>query len=170
MLDRKRKGAAAYLEVGIFGGGTIKYLRGLVPSLKCTGVDLFEDFKVSENNTHISGNYRMADVQEFLGPAVALVKGDSSEVLGQLQGKFDLIFIDGNHTYEGCKSDFEKSLRLLATDGFVALHNCSPHGDPDWRLYNTKDGGPWQLLTELKAKNDFRVVNEVDRIAVLTRV
>lgn len=41
-----------------------------------------------------------------------------------LQGsKFDVLFIDGDHTYEGAKKDFIKYSQLLNDDGIIALHD-----------------------------------------------
>jgi hypothetical protein len=40
--------------------------------------------------------------------------------------KFDLIFIDGLHTAEQVKKDFENALKILSPDGFIVLHDCSP--------------------------------------------
>lgn len=157
-----------YLEIGIYGGGTIKFMLDHVPGLYCTGIDLFEDLVVV-NNTHDGGNYTMDDVYEFLGPSVRLIKGDSAQVLPSLREVFDLIFIDGNHTYDATKIDLANSLDLLAPGGFVALHNCSPIGDPDWWDYNRVDGGPWQVACELKANPDFVLLTEVDRLAVFAR-
>ena len=50
--------------------------------------------------------------------------GSSQQVLPTLrQGMFDLIFIDGDHSYEGVKYDLEQSLPLLAEGGVVVLHD-----------------------------------------------
>jgi predicted O-methyltransferase YrrM len=158
-----------YLEIGIFGGGTIHYVRHLVPQMQCVGVDMFEDFQVDmTSNTHNSGNYRMEDVQQFLGPAVTLHKGDSAQVIPSLHGQFDLIFIDGNHTYDGCKADYENSRKLLAPKGFIAFHNASPHMGPDWDIYSKRDGGPFLFAMELKLGNEMVCVAEVDRVTVFT--
>ena len=39
---------------------------------------------------------------------------------------FDLIFIDGFHTKEQVKRDFENSLRCLNQNGFIVIHDTYP--------------------------------------------
>ena len=168
MHVKRNKKEAKYLEIGVFGGGTTKYIRDCV-DIACTGIDLFEDFKISSNNTHVSGNYAIEDVQNFLGPDVELLKGDSKVILQSLKDKYDLIFIDGNHTYDGAKSDFENCLPLLAEGGFIAFHNCSAIYEPDYGLYCKKDGGPWLVCLEIKLSSRMKLVGEVERLNVFAR-
>tara|TARA_Y100000748_G_scaffold272968_1_gene247193 strand:- start:346 stop:1128 length:783 start_codon:yes stop_codon:yes gene_type:complete len=40
--------------------------------------------------------------------------------------KFDLIFIDGGHTYSIVKSDSEKSFKMLKTNGIILWHDFVP--------------------------------------------
>ena len=40
--------------------------------------------------------------------------------------RFDLIFIDGLHTAEQVKKDFENALKILSPNGFIVLHDCNP--------------------------------------------
>ena len=40
--------------------------------------------------------------------------------------KFDLIFIDGGHTYSIVKSDSEKSFKMLKTNGLILWHDFVP--------------------------------------------
>jgi hypothetical protein len=39
---------------------------------------------------------------------------------------YDLIFIDGLHTAEQVKKDFENALKILSPNGFIVLHDCNP--------------------------------------------
>lgn len=39
---------------------------------------------------------------------------------------FELIFIDGLHTAEQVRKDFENALKYLSPDGFIVLHDCNP--------------------------------------------
>ena len=40
--------------------------------------------------------------------------------------KLDFLFIDGDHTYNGVKSDFEMYSRLVGGGGIIALHDIVP--------------------------------------------
>ena len=39
---------------------------------------------------------------------------------------YDLIFLDGLHTAEQVKKDFENALKILSPNGFIVLHDCNP--------------------------------------------
>lgn len=43
--------------------------------------------------------------------------------------EFDLIFIDGDHTKEQVKRDFENSLRCLSDKGFIVIHDVLPENE-----------------------------------------
>ena len=165
MLHR-RKPPARYLEIGVFGGGTMRWLKNVIPGIQCTGVDLFESFTLSADNTHVSGNYTMQDVQSFVGQDARLIMGDSSIVLPTLGEEFDVIFIDGNHSYTATRTDLENSVRLLAKGGVIAMHNCSIYGSPDWQTYNMVDGGPWQVMIEMMQDDRYVLLSHTDRICV----
>lgn len=168
LVDRKNL-VSKYLEVGIFGGGTLHFINHHVAGIQCTGVDLFEDLVVGTDNTHVSGNYSYQAVQTWLGPDIRLIKGNSEDVLPALGEQFDLIFIDGNHTYSATKTDWRNATALLSPSGFIALHNASAFQEPDWSIYNRIDGGPWRVALELKAAGEWKCVAEVDRLVVFTR-
>lgn len=158
-----------YLEVGVFGGGTIFKLKNLTSKTHFTGVDLFEDFEVSNDNTHKSGTYPMTEVSKLLGTdRVNLIKGDSTKVLPTLTDKFDFIFIDGNHSYKGTMDDFDNAVKLLAPNGQIAFHNCSVHMFPD-PSYIQDDGGPWKVVQDLKMTQEWQCVSEIERIAVFKK-
>ena len=64
---------------------------------------------------------------------IELIQGDShtTEILNKLISilngrKIDYLFIDGDHTYEGVKQDFETYTKLLNTNAIVAFHDIVP--------------------------------------------
>ena len=40
--------------------------------------------------------------------------------------KLEFLFIDGDHTYTGVKTDFEMYSKLVAKGGIIALHDIVP--------------------------------------------
>ena len=54
--------------------------------------------------------------------------GDSSTLMKKLNEKFDYIYIDGDHTYEGVKKDLEQAPRLLAEGGQII---CDDYGNAE---------------------------------------
>lgn len=62
---------------------------------------------------------------------VTFVVGDTRETLPKHTSslpKMDLIFIDGNHSYEACKSDWECSKSLMHKESSVWFHDYDKEG------------------------------------------
>jgi hypothetical protein len=170
LLETKRRlKDVRYLEIGVFAGGTMKFLKDVVAGGRFVGMDLFDDFVVSADNTHISGTFTQADVQGLLGEDVLLIKGDSRQTLPLLTEQFDFIFIDGNHTYQATWDDFNAAICHLAPGGRVGFHNCSTWIVPDFS-YILRDGGPWQVTEELRSQPGWRMDTEVERLRIFSRV
>jgi hypothetical protein len=60
-----------------------------------------------------------------------------------LNAKFDLIFIDGLHTAEQVKKDFENALKILSPDGFIVLHDCNPEKEEHTIVPRPTERGHW---------------------------
>lgn len=61
-------------------------------------------------------------------PGVTYVTHDSHDpaILQYVNGTYDFIFIDADHSYEAVKADFEMFSPLLAKNGVIGLHDvCS---------------------------------------------
>lgn len=61
-------------------------------------------------------------------PSVFFV-GTSDEFFLLNKRKYSLIFIDGLHTAEQVKRDFENSLRCLTDNGFILIHDVLPENE-----------------------------------------
>src|SRR5205814_5561841 len=81
-------------------------------------------------------------------------------------GPVDFLFIDGDHTYEGLRGDWEAWSGLIAVGGVVALHDS--RSSPQRQI----DHAGSVLYTQAVILRDpgFRVAEEVDSLTVLTRV
>jgi cephalosporin hydroxylase len=68
------------------------------------------------------------------GQRLYFIRGDSHDVatrdeLARILGdrRIDFLMIDGDHTYEGVKRDFELYSPLVAAKGCIAFHDIVPH-------------------------------------------
>jgi predicted O-methyltransferase YrrM len=52
-----------------------------------------------------------------------IIKGNSREVHTQIDGPFDMILIDGDHSYEGVKADWDNYFPKLESGGIICLHD-----------------------------------------------
>ena len=75
-------------------------------------------------------------------------------VRGLLQGRqVDFLFIDGDHSYEGVKADWDLYRKLVAPDGLVAFHDIVP--GPEERV-----GGVPRFWKELRQQFPHRELVE----------
>jgi predicted O-methyltransferase YrrM len=83
------------------------------------------------------GGHEMVRLKGYAETAqrLALIRADShasstlSELTQVLDGRLiDLLFIDGDHTYEGVRSDYETYAPLVAPGGLIVFHDILPCG------------------------------------------
>jgi hypothetical protein len=67
-----------------------------------------------------------------------------------------LLWVDGEHSYQGVKRDFESWSPHLAADALIAFDDASDH-----------DLGPRRLIDELTSFGDYEEVMVVGKIAVI---
>jgi len=105
-----------YIEIGVLTGNSAK---SVLSTGKCRYAVLIDNF----SNTHCGDVKSSREiVEENLLPYFGLFElkeGNSSEELLLITDKFDIAFIDGEHTDQGCQSDLEKTLRLMRSYGIM---------------------------------------------------
>lgn len=87
----------------------------------------------------------------------AVIVQDSSDNFFQLTNftPIALTFIDGEHTYEQVKKDFENALHLTVPNGYIFLHDTLPPGT-EWLMENAC-GDVYRLRKELDKRSDLDV-------------
>ena len=70
--------------------------------------------------------------------------------------KIDLLFIDGDHSYEGVKKDFELYSKLLSPSGIISIHDTDKSFEKDLIVTDeikTKElGSPLQLVEDFRKR------------------
>ena len=141
------RGKSSYLEIGSnFGGSLWRVGSMLAPGAQIVSLDLPEQRHKWVLPLHsLKFNcQRLAD----LGYKVQLVIGDSHVMLTQTMvrkyGPFEIGFIDGDHSYEGVKKDWEDYGPMCKIVGF---HDISGGTDGCVKFWN-----------ELKAEGKYRML------------
>ena len=79
--------------------------------------------------------------------------------------KIDVLFIDGDHSYEGVKLDFELYSKLLAPKGVVILHDSDENYSKsliiseDTKKDHHSFDGPAKFIKELQENPEWNLVN-----------
>jgi len=159
---KTKKNSLNYLEIGV-NHGVCFY------NVKCknkTGVDPSFDIRLTDKiqnkwpNIHnLFSNNKLVELTSDDYFAKKKKENDNS--------KFDVIFIDGLHTYEQTYIDVLNSLEHLADDGVILMHDCNPPYDysahpttsyeeylevkkPEWGVEWT--GDVWKTIVRLKSE------------------
>lgn len=106
-----------YVEIGVHKGRSLSTVRLLRYDLDLYGVDVLEQPELTEYLA--------------LHPEIRFFHADSvfaSMVWNYVtqKRKINLLFIDGDHSYEGCKRDIEAWTPLTADDGIILFHDYDP--------------------------------------------
>ncbi len=118
------------MEIGVFKGEFSKFIFDEIEPAELHLVDLFEGQMCSGDKdgndivwTDLSHEYENLK-SYFNGKNVFLHKGFSNDILSKFEdGYFDIIYIDGDHSYEGVKSDLKISYDKIKNGGFICGHD-----------------------------------------------
>jgi len=118
------------VEIGSYQGGTLYMWSRLLDAERIVSIDLPED------ELHHTG-YNPRLFQAFSHTAeMRFVRGfsqndETKEVVEDMleSEPIDFLFIDGDHSYEGVKADFEQYEPLVRDGGLIALHDIAYDSD-----------------------------------------
>ena len=143
-----------FLEIGVAAGGNTRIFTDF---LKTLATFLFSDHpdpsisydgnpNARDNNfTHLK-NY--GELKSFFGDSHS---EEAKKWLESLNVKFQMVFIDGDHTEHGIKLDTELVLPFLDDNAYVIYHDTVVNVGSDEFDRKLKNG----LITELKHEKDF---------------
>lgn len=123
------------LEIGVHTGGGLKAFGDAFPDAKLYGLEI--------------------DITHLVFTDFELIEGDATkpEIIEQVRkfGPFDFIFIDGDHTYEGVKADWENYHTMVRPGGAVGFHDTSRMGEGWMSKVEVR-----KLLEELWKSNSYQ--------------
>lgn len=136
-LDSVDKVVSLDLPGGKFGGG---YNEDMI--------EIFRQFAPSKQMHFIRENSHENDTY--------------NEVCNLVNNGVDFLFIDGDHTYEGVKQDFEMYSELVSEGGIIAMHDIATHYDEEKVVQNRRENMEYMEERHLSWNKNHPDVN-VDR-------
>jgi predicted O-methyltransferase YrrM len=154
------------IEIGRYkGGSTFLMAAAMGPQGELWSIDIGEkETKLYKGGQSRSFDEMLKDRCQRHGLNVHILVGDSRTVNVDT-GEVDLVFIDGDHTYEGVVNDFERFGSRVRRGGSVVFDDADNQGP--FRFYEHTVG---RCVKEIVAKGDFELVKAVDRMAHIRRV
>jgi len=79
--------------------------------------------------------------------------------------KIDILFVDGDHTYDGVKKDFELYSTILSKNGIIIIHDTDERFEnkliisEDAKKDYFKFDGPSRLIKELQNSTEWNIIN-----------
>lgn len=147
-------------EVGVALGDFSEFLLSALHPREFIGMDLFGlhelDMLWGRPTSEIFGGKTHAEFfkQRFAAHPVRVFEGDSAAALASLpDASIDLIYIDGDHSYDGVKRDTAEALKKVKPDGLLIFN--------DYIMYDHLQHGEYGVVpavNELVNDSDWRIV------------
>ena len=127
-LARRMPEGAAVAEIGRFKGGSTLLLASALPKgAELWSYDLHVALRADLSGPQLDSELAAALERYGLRDRVHLVVGDS-RVVEPPPRACALVFVDGDHTYEGARADYERWRRFVAPGGHLLFHDAVDAG------------------------------------------
>jgi len=165
-LERHASGARQALEIGTYQGvSAARIARVLSPDGLLYCVDPWPMINGRQNNPCWSICERHL-LRSGVKDRIRVLRGYSGEVATQMPDHLDFAFVDGDHSWEGIKTDWTIVSEKIHPGGVICMHDSfSPAGE-EWRHLNSC------VYFEKVIQSDarFSVIEVIHSLAVLRKL
>ena len=163
-LLRHATGKSRLAEIGVWEGGSTRRIRELMaPGATLFAVDPYAPGRLGVSYQRLIAH---GEVSRIKNGSVIWLRETGAEAARRQEvtaAPFDFVFLDGDHTYDGLRRDWEGWAPLVAARGVIALHDSVlPKGHVD--------AGSVRYSSEVVVCDPrFEIVDEVVSLRVLRR-
>jgi predicted O-methyltransferase YrrM len=164
-LAQHAAGRRRVVEIGVWHGVTTIRLRSV---MACDGLLIAVDpFPVGRLGFSVQKRIAHSHVGRIANGELQWLRCTGIEAAKRYSAKYrrlvDFIFIDGDHSYDGLRGDWEAWRPLLAPGAIVALHDSAP--TPERPIH---DAGSVRYTQEVIRRDPrFELVELIDSLTIL---
>jgi predicted O-methyltransferase YrrM len=117
-----------FVEIGRFkGGSTLTFAAALPQGVELWSYDLHVALRPDMPGDELDGELRDALARYGLDHKVHLIVADSRKIQPP-STEIEVLFIDGDHSYEGARADFDRWSAFVRPGGHVLFHDAVDSG------------------------------------------
>jgi len=166
-LARHASGKKMLAEIGVYHGvTTCRLRRAMDPGGVLVAIDPYPKQRLGFSAQRMIARREVARIKSG---TVRWLRTTGVEAARQLNkekiASFDFVFIDGDHTWEGLKGDWEGWSPLIAPGGVVTLHDS--RATPTRQIEN--DGSVRYTREVISRDRGFETIDTIDSVTVLRK-
>jgi predicted O-methyltransferase YrrM len=168
-----------YMEIGVHNGGSMSMVLASKQNVNLYGIDLFEDMydKTKHYNEDKFNTYQYFKRDNLSKEKTSLNLNclkkfyNNDSTLTLIQGntyfddtetnvhsiisdkKMDILFIDGDHTYDGVKNDFERYDKYVKINGYIIFDDYHHPIIKEYVDNLLKDNSDYVMIDVFKCDN-----------------
>ncbi|MCB0700271.1 MAG: class I SAM-dependent methyltransferase [Chitinophagales bacterium] len=165
LISKYARGKSKAVEIGVYEGvNTITIAAAIAEGGTLYGIDPFFKGKlgICWGKWVAVLSMKRAKVRD----KVILVEKLSFDAINDVPSEIDFIFIDGDHSYEGIKKDWELFSDIVKPNGYILLHDTLV---PEFDLSRASLGSIQFYKDVVTSDERFELVDSVDSLTVLKR-
>lgn len=136
ILRERARTVRHVLEIGVYKGGTAWLWKTLWPTAVVVGIDdgsLLQCVDCEMRRAHKDCPFQLLEKNTS---NTLVLKRKSDNVPKFRPETFDILFIDGDHSPEGVRKDWNNYTPFVKHGGLVILHDVATPGAPGWGVFD----------------------------------
>jgi hypothetical protein len=157
--------ADSIVEIGVFEGvNTLNFAKHSNTDAMIFAIDPFFKGNLGVNYGELIAKRLWK--RQNVTRKISIIRGLSWDVIEQIPDGIDLVFIDGDHSFEGVKRDFDLYSKKIHLGGVIALHDARVF-DNGWTSH---DWGPVVFVEKcIRHSPLWEIIEEVDSLVLIKK-